>query len=166
MKHEGSPSYSTIVQGGAHTLHRDFETRSPVDLRKVGAHVYAGHPSTQIICVAYAVDDGPVQLWRPGEPVPEECSRPRPIRAGPRARTTARSRAPSRNYILHPRHGFPLIPPERQRCTHGDEPGARTAGEAEQAGRRAGADHRKDSGRRTADAYDVEAAEAAQGRRS
>jgi hypothetical protein len=30
-----------------HTLHRDFETRSKVDLRKVGAHVYAADPSTE-----------------------------------------------------------------------------------------------------------------------
>ena len=45
-----------------------IETRSRVDLRKVGAHRYAADPSTEVLCMAYAVDDGPVQLWRPRRP--------------------------------------------------------------------------------------------------
>ena len=49
-----------------------IETRSQVDLKKVGAARYAADPSTEVLCVAYAVDDGPVQLWRPGDPVPAE----------------------------------------------------------------------------------------------
>lgn len=39
----------------------DFETRSRVDLRKTGVHPYAMDPSTDVLCVAWAVDDGPVQ---------------------------------------------------------------------------------------------------------
>lgn len=30
-----------------HVLHRDFETRSKVSLKKVGAHRYAADPSTE-----------------------------------------------------------------------------------------------------------------------
>lgn len=45
----------------------DFETRSHIDLVKVGAFRYAEHLSTEIMCLAYALDDGPVQLWRPGD---------------------------------------------------------------------------------------------------
>ena len=41
----------------------DFETRSDVDLRKVGASKYARHPSTYPMCVAIAVDDRPVVLY-------------------------------------------------------------------------------------------------------
>ena len=41
-------------------------------LKNVGTHRYAADPSTEILCVAYAVDDGPVQLWLPGNPVPPE----------------------------------------------------------------------------------------------
>jgi DNA polymerase len=54
-----------------HVLHRDFETRSRAVLKQVGAHRYAGDPSTQILCCCYAVDDGPVQRWLPGDPVPD-----------------------------------------------------------------------------------------------
>ena len=65
--HEPLPR-RTAVQADvtlAHVLHRDIETRSTVDLKKVGAAKYAADPSTEVLCVAYAVDDGPVQLWLP-----------------------------------------------------------------------------------------------------
>jgi DNA polymerase len=38
-------------------LHIDFETRSTVDLRKTGRFVYAEHPTTDIVCAAYAFGD-------------------------------------------------------------------------------------------------------------
>lgn len=41
-------------------LHLDFETCSAVNLKAVGAYVYARHPSTQVICASYALDDGVV----------------------------------------------------------------------------------------------------------
>jgi DNA polymerase bacteriophage-type len=41
-------------------LHLDFETCSAVNLKTVGAHVYARHPSTQVICASYALNDDPV----------------------------------------------------------------------------------------------------------
>jgi DNA polymerase len=50
----------------------DFETRSAVDLKRSGAHRYAADPSTDAWCACYAVDDGPVKVWRPGDPVPPE----------------------------------------------------------------------------------------------
>ena len=48
-------------------LHIDFETRSAVDLRKTGVYVYAEDPTTDVWCAAYCVDDGPVELWVPGQ---------------------------------------------------------------------------------------------------
>lgn len=42
----------------------DFEVRSAVDLRKTGAHLYSIHPTTDIICLAWAIGDGPVQICR------------------------------------------------------------------------------------------------------
>jgi DNA polymerase len=48
----------------------DVETRSLADLKKVGAWRYAADPSTDVWCVGYAIDDDPVELWLPGEPVP------------------------------------------------------------------------------------------------
>jgi DNA polymerase len=43
----------------------DLETQSPLDIRKVGAPVYARSVES-VICMAYALNDGPVQLWTPG----------------------------------------------------------------------------------------------------
>ena len=48
----------------------DIETRSELDVTKVGAFAYAKHPSTEILCMAYAADEGPVHLWTPGGPWP------------------------------------------------------------------------------------------------
>lgn len=55
----------------------DYETRSELDVTKVGAPKYARHWSTEIVCASWAVDDGPVQTWKPleGEPIPPELLR-------------------------------------------------------------------------------------------
>ena len=69
--HEPLPHRSAPATGVAHTLHRDYETRSNANLPKVGVDKYAADPSTEVLCAAYAVDDGPVQLWLPGrDPIP------------------------------------------------------------------------------------------------
>ena len=41
----------------------DIESRSAASLRLVGAWNYAAHPTTEILCLCYAVDDGEVQTW-------------------------------------------------------------------------------------------------------
>jgi len=49
----------------------DFESRSTVDLRTQGAYVYAAHPTTEILCLAFIYDegDGNIErgLWVPPE---------------------------------------------------------------------------------------------------
>ncbi|MDL2273979.1 hypothetical protein LJC34_05515 [Oscillospiraceae bacterium OttesenSCG-928-G22] len=40
----------------------DIETYSSVDLRKAGLYPYVEAPDFQILLLAYAVDDGPVQI--------------------------------------------------------------------------------------------------------
>lgn len=42
-------------------VHIDYETRSKVDIEKSGAGRYCTDPSTKILCLAYALNDGPVQ---------------------------------------------------------------------------------------------------------
>jgi DNA polymerase len=54
------------------TLHIDLETGSALDLKKTGTHRYATHPSTRVWCVAWAIGDDPVQVWKPGDPIPQE----------------------------------------------------------------------------------------------
>ena len=41
----------------------DFETFSFLDIRKVGGAEYVRHPSTEALLLAYAYDDGPVEVW-------------------------------------------------------------------------------------------------------
>jgi len=46
----------------------DFETRSAVTIHgenSVGSWSYSAHPTTEPICLAWAVNDGPVKLWAP-----------------------------------------------------------------------------------------------------
>lgn len=55
----------------------DFETRSEIRLKgkdSPGAHKYAEHPSTRILCMGYQIGDGDVKIWWPffGEDFPEE----------------------------------------------------------------------------------------------
>jgi len=44
-------------------LFLDMETRSELDIKKVDADTYAAHPSTEIMCISYAIDDGPIHRW-------------------------------------------------------------------------------------------------------
>src|SRR6516165_252056 len=98
-------------------LFRDLETRSTVDLKSAGAHRYAAHPTTEVLCVGYAVDDGPAEIWLPEQPVPA------PFLEAARdsewlviAHNDAFERA-IEEHVLAPRHGWPLIPIAQQRCT-------------------------------------------------
>lgn len=54
-------------------LHLDYETASEVNLRTAGAYKYAADPSTRILMLGWAVDDGPVELWEPHiDPTPPQ----------------------------------------------------------------------------------------------
>lgn len=48
----------------------DFETYSEADLRAIGAYKYAAHPTTEVLCMAWAIDDEEPQLWTPDQPFP------------------------------------------------------------------------------------------------
>ena len=54
------------------SLHIDVETYSEVDLKDAGICRYAEHESTQLNCLGWAVDDGPINLWIPFDDVPQE----------------------------------------------------------------------------------------------
>jgi DNA polymerase len=98
-------------------LFRDFETRSTVDIKEAGAWHYAADPATDVWCCAYAVDDEPVQLWLPGDPVPAAWIE---AAADPAWLVSAHNAAFERRveqHIMGPRYGWPAIPLERHRCT-------------------------------------------------
>jgi hypothetical protein len=49
----------------------DIETRSGRKLHTVSLRMYAHDPSTKVLCVGYALDDQPVQIWIPDkDPAP------------------------------------------------------------------------------------------------
>jgi len=106
-----------VVPHRRHVLHRDYETRSPVLLKKVGAHRYAADPRTSIICAAYAVDDGPAHLWLPGNPVPPEFIEAAHNPNWGACAHNAVFESLIEQHILVPRHGFPPIPLEKNICT-------------------------------------------------
>jgi len=53
------------------TLWIDFETRSACDLKSRGVYNYAQDASTEVLCMCYAYDDGEVQTWTHGQPLPD-----------------------------------------------------------------------------------------------
>lgn len=53
-------------------LHLDFETASAVDIKKVGAHVYAEHPTTFAWLCRYRFNNEPTKSWKYWQPLPQE----------------------------------------------------------------------------------------------
>jgi DNA polymerase bacteriophage-type len=98
-------------------LHRDYETRSTLNLKNVGAWRYATCAETEVWCCAYAIDDSPVQLWLPGDPVPAEFIE---AARNPDWCVSAFNDSFERlieQHIMGPRYGWPLVPIERHRCS-------------------------------------------------
>lgn len=97
-------------------LRLDLETRSVLDLKKVGVYVYAEHPTTDVWCAAWAFDDEPWTIWTPGMPVPDRIRRH--IESG------GLIHAWNVNFervigwaILTPRYGWPRAKLEQYICT-------------------------------------------------
>ena len=98
------------------SCHIDFETRSKADLKAVGSHKYSADPTTSIWCLAYAFDDDPVQVWRPGNPDPVELL--------DHVRSGGRVVAHNVNFELNVWHfqleeklGWPRLDIDQVRCT-------------------------------------------------
>ena len=109
----------------------DFETKSACDLKSAGVYNYAQSLSTEVLCMAYAYDDGEVQLWTGG---------PLPDFAGHQIR--AHNAAFERLifwYVLQ--QDYPL---EQFYCTAAQTRANCAPGSLEDAGRFAGASMRKD----------------------
>ena len=49
----------------------DFETYSEGGIWELGAWGYSMHPTTEVICMAYAYGDDAPQLWLPGMDLPK-----------------------------------------------------------------------------------------------
>src|SRR5262245_52681585 len=97
------------------TLFWDIETRSSVNLELVGAWRYAA--DAEVLCVGFAVDDDPPQIWLPGKPIPPAFVA---AAADPSWTIVAHNCQFERaiaTRILEPRFGWPSIPIAQQTCT-------------------------------------------------
>lgn len=90
----------------------DFETRSELDITKVGADVYSRHPSTDVLCVAWARDNGPVYVRERVE-LPAFWMEPFNFFAA----HGAAFELAIWNNILTPRYGWPEVTPKDFECT-------------------------------------------------
>lgn len=94
----------------------DFETRSELNLKTVGAWRYSTHPSTQVLCLGYALDNGKEKVWRPGMPRPLDL-----IRAIERGCLFEAHNAFFEWCIwlnvMHKRHGWPMLRLDKTVCS-------------------------------------------------
>jgi DNA polymerase len=114
----------------------DFECRSECDLPARGVYNYARDPSTQVLCMAWAIDDGEVSVWTPGQAFPKFDGL-----------IYAHNAAFERliwTYVLGPDHGVPVPALEQFVCTAAQARANCAPGSLEDVGRFAGADMRKD----------------------
>lgn len=103
-------------------VHLDFESRSKADIWSCGAFRYSQDPSTEVLCLAYTVDDEPVQLVRYFEDAIETPAEQRlfELAQNPDAIFVAHNAFFEQciwKNILVKRDGFPEIPVHRWRCT-------------------------------------------------
>lgn len=125
------------------TLSIDYETRSTVDLTRAGAHVYAAHETTDILCMAYAFGDEEPSVWVPGDTPPERIL-DHVLNGGPiRAWNFAFEKAIWRS-ILAPRYLFPEIDPEQGYCTAAEAAAMALPRKLEQAAQALGLPTQKD----------------------
>lgn len=100
----------------------DFETRSLCDLRKRGTAVYARDPSTSVLCMAWGLDDAPVQLWHPAVGELEARSAPAALFAAIEAGALVEAHNVffERNvweHVCRGRYGWPAVPAAQWRCS-------------------------------------------------
>jgi DNA polymerase len=93
----------------------DVETRSELSLPRTGPRRYAEDSTTEPLCLAYAIDDEPVRLWLPGDPLPAALAE---ALADPACRLVGHNARGFehlifRHVLTRPPYGWPSIPLER-----------------------------------------------------
>lgn len=124
-------------------LRIDYETLSPVDLKKTGLHIYADHPETDAWCMGYAFDDEEVQIWIAGEELPERI-RKHVEDGGLVGAWNATFELQIWNKIMVPRYGWPVLAPKQCRCTMMMSGAMSLPLGLDQAAEAIGLDHKKD----------------------
>ena len=99
------------------TLFWDIETRSAENLETVGAWRYAGSPTTEVLCVGFAVDDGDPKIWTPDQPIPCEFLEAAGDPGWVLVAHNAQFERAIERCVLHPRYGWPVVADAQRRCT-------------------------------------------------
>lgn len=125
-------------------LHVDVESRSAVDLKKCGSYVYFEDETTNLWCVCYALGDGPVETWRPGQSVPTVIL-DHVMSDGVFAAHNSAFERGAFHYILTPRYGWPEPDVTQWRCTMVQAYAMALPGALDDAAAAVGLDYRKDA---------------------
>lgn len=94
----------------------DFETRSAVDIKKVGAWNYSKHPTTDVLCMAFKVDNDRTKVWVRGDRWPQDLD----VAIGnawPLIAHNAQFEMMIWDNVMRPRYGFPSLCRGVWRCT-------------------------------------------------
>ena len=106
-----------------------METRSKVDLRKRGLYNYAAHESTDILCIAFKVDNQKTRLWIPNkflhiasEMMDEDLISDLEVTAMVHESTimeahNAGFEKTMWHYVMYKKYGFPDIDDKKLRCS-------------------------------------------------
>jgi DNA polymerase len=124
-------------------LFYDAETRSAVNLKKVGSWRYAEDPSTDVYMVCWAIGRGPVETWYPGQPVPQAIL----DHAAAGKYFSAHNvgfEYPLTNLLLAPRYGWPTLKIEQMHDTAAEAACMSLPRSLEECGHALGLDTKKD----------------------
>ena len=95
----------------------DYETYSDIDIKKVGAAVYAAHPSTEVLSIAYDLANGQgVHIWIPGMSPPQALFNALANGTHIEAHNSGFEFL-IWNLVCVPRHAWPWLYPKSVRCS-------------------------------------------------
>ncbi len=129
-------------------LYVDFETRSPVDLKKEGLKRYAKHHQTEALMMAWALGEGEFKLWQQGQVCPPQV-RAHVEAGGIVVAHNAQFELAIWNFVLAKRHGWPELRINQTRCTMAACYAMALPGALENAGGALGLEIHKDSAGRS-----------------
>lgn len=83
-------------------------------IQKTGAWRYAEDPSTDVLCMAWAIDQGPINVWIPGQPCPFS---PQLLREHEIEAHNAAFERAIWKHVMVKKYKWPQFSPDRWRCS-------------------------------------------------
>lgn len=121
----------------------DYESRSACDLKSAGVYNYAKHPTTEMLCAAYAFNDEDFALWWRNEPMPQRIRDHFAANRQIRAHNEEFDRLLTW-HVVCPKYSAPIPALESWYCTAAQARANCAPGSLEDVGRFAGTNMRKD----------------------